>query len=274
MQAPHAPPLRKGDTGYDPRDPDEDFRGGRSSPNAAAIMTPAEASVQTRPDPPALAEASATWLLQRALHAGPRFTLALSGGATPRLLYEVLAQPPFKSAFPWHKTDIFWGDERCAPDDDALSNYAMARAALLDHVPIPPSHIHPAYVSGPPDAAAAAYAAALQRQYGGSVLHPTRDLFDVTLLGLGTDGHTASLFPGAPALEEHRAWVTAVTDHAPPRLTLTYGALAASTDIAFVVTGAEKSAMLHRLRRADPDLPAGRVTARCITIFADTAAMS
>jgi 6-phosphogluconolactonase len=229
--------------------------------------------IETSSDPEALAQRVAAWLLARALASNGRFTLALAGGSTPRRLYEILATAPY-AAFPWARTHVFWGDERCVPQDDALSNFAMAHDALLAAVPIPPANIHPAYAGGPPDAAAAAYQATLRAYYGGAQLMADRPLFDVTLLGLGPDGHTASLFPGTAALQERAAWVTAVTDHVPqPRLTLTYPALAASAVAAFLVAGAAKAPPLRRVLAGDAALPASSVTAGQVIWFTDAAAM-
>jgi len=202
----------------------------------------------------------ADWLAGEAEQTEGRFAIALSGGSTPRSMYTLLARPPDRDAIPWSRVHLFWGDERFVPHDDSDSNYRMVREALIDRVPIPGGNVHPIPTGGRPTEAAAAYAATLHQFYGTDTLDPARPLFDVVLLGLGTDGHTASLFPGSPALDEKRAWVVPVEAHAgAPRITLTYPALASSRNLAFLVTGAEKSDILSRILQCDPALPAARV---------------
>jgi 6-phosphogluconolactonase len=172
-----------------------------------------------------------------------------------------LAAPPYRDAFPWARTQLFWGDERFVPHEDAESNFRMAREALLSRVPIPAGNVHAVPTQGAgPEAAAATYQRELMHYYGAEALAPERPLFDVTLLGLGADGHTASLFPGAAALGERRLWVGAVADaKGLARITLTYPALDSSRRVAFLVTGKEKSAVFARLRRGDRALPAAHV---------------
>ena len=134
---------------------------------------------------------------------GGSFAVCLSGGSTPQRLYEHLAGPPYRDAFPWSRTHWFWGDEQFVPHDDALSNYRMVREALLSRAPIPAVNIHPIPTEGlSPEAAASAYERELKSFYGADHLDPARPLFDVNLLGLGPDGHTASLFPGSAVLAE------------------------------------------------------------------------
>jgi len=137
----------------------------------------------------------------------------------------------------------------------------MARAALLSHVPIPATNIHPVPTEGiGPDAAASAYERELKSFYGAERLDPARPLFDVTLLGLGPDGHTASLFPGTDVLAERDRWVAAVVGaKSEARITLTYPALASSWRAAFLIAGDEKRAVFKRLRRGDIDLPAAHL---------------
>ena len=159
----------------------------------------AEPAIVTLADPEALARHVAGWLTEQALASTGRFAIALSGGSTPKRLYEVLAEPDFAHRFPWERTHLFWGDERFVPADSADSNYRMTRLALLDHVKVPPGHIHPMPTSGNPAEAAQAYQATLEQYYSHETLDMARPLFDVTLLGLGENGHTASLFPGTPA---------------------------------------------------------------------------
>ena len=189
----------------------------------------AEPAVVALADPEALAQHVADWLIALARASTGRFSLALSGGSTPKRLFEILAEPARASLFPWERTHLFWGDERFVPYDHPDSNYRMARLALLDHVPIPPAQVNPMPTEGYPSAAARAYQATLQTYYGAESLDMTRPLFDVVFLGLGENGHTASLFPGTAALDETLAWVAPVTQGVPqPRLTLTYPAIACS----------------------------------------------
>ncbi len=226
-------------------------------------------------DPADLAERVAAWLLARAQAKAGRFAIALSGGSTPKALYARLAQAPYRDAFPWDRTHLFWGDERFVPPDDPLSNYRMVKEALLDHAPIPAANIHPTPTTGEtPEQAAADYARTLQAFYGADALDPARPLFDVNLLGLGDDGHTASLFPGTAVLEERSAWAAAVVGaKAEARITLTYPALESAAAAAFLVTGAGKATMLKRLLAGDTSIPAGRLrpTGELI-VFADKAA--
>ncbi len=222
-------------------------------------------------DAEALARYAADWLTARAETAGTRFSLALSGGSTPKRLYELLAA---RERFPWSRTHLFWGDERLVPLDHPDSNYRMVETALLRHVPIPPAHIHPMPTDGAPADAARRYQQTLEAYYGGTELRADKPLFDVVLLGLGDNGHTASLFPGTPSLEEDRAWVAAVTTSVPqPRLTLTYPAIAMSGAAVFLVAGAGKREVLRRVRAGERELPAARVTSiGGVRFFADHAA--
>ncbi len=205
------------------------------------------------PGPAELAEAAASWTAERitAAVAGRRACyLALAGGETPRGCYKRLAGPPYRDSLRWASVFVYWSDERQVPLDDPASNYAMAKAALLDHVPIPPEQVFPmvgdptpALRRVPPDA-------------GG------RPRFDVIHLGLGEDGHTASLFPGSPALQEAQALVAAVHDTPKPppdRLTLTLPVINAARAVLFMVQGASKREALARVRRRDPAVPASHV---------------
>jgi 6-phosphogluconolactonase len=187
--------------------------------------------------------------------------IALSGGSTPKRLFQILAEPMFSERIPWGRVHWFWGDERFVPPDHPDSNYRMARLALLDHVPVPAENIHPVpTVDTTPEAAADAYQATLQTFYGATELNPARPLFAVNLLGLGDDGHTASLFPGVAALGETLRWSAAVIGAKPePRITLTYKVLGSASLVAFLVAGAAKCQVLERLAQGE-DLPAGRVT--------------
>jgi 6-phosphogluconolactonase len=226
-------------------------------------------------DPAALSRRVAEWMLEVATATEGRFAVSLSGGSTPRLLYRDLAEPPYRDAFPWPRVHWFWGDERFVPPDDALSNYRMVREALLSRAPIPAANIHPVPTEGlDPEAAAATYEHELKSFYGAERLDPARPLFDVTLLGLGEDGHTASLFPGTAVLAERGRWVAAVIGaKSEARITLTYPALESSRHAAFLVAGDGKQAMLSRLLRGDERLPAARLhPAGTLWVFADVAA--
>jgi 6-phosphogluconolactonase len=205
------------------------------------------------PGPAELAEAAASWTAERitgAVAARRACYLALAGGETPRGCYERLARPPYRDSLPWGSVFVYWSDERQVPLDDPASNYAMAKAALLDHVPVPPDQVFPlvgdptpALRRIPPDA-------------GG------RPRFDVIHLGLGEDGHTASLFPGSPALQEAQALVAVVRDAPKPppeRLTLTLPVINAARAVLFMVQGTSKQDALARVRRRDPAAPASHV---------------
>ncbi len=209
----------------------------------------------------ALARNVAEWLCRLAQASDRAFAVSLSGGSTPRRLYECLAGPAVASRFPWDRAHWFWGDERFVPHDHPDSNYRMAHEAFLARVPIPADNIHAVSTEGlSPDQAATAYEATLKRFYGADTLAPDRPLFDVTLLGIGEDGHTASLFPGQPALQERRRWAVAVIGaKAEARITLTYPALDSSGDLAFVVTGREKRAVVARAQEGDRTIPAGAI---------------
>jgi 6-phosphogluconolactonase len=212
-------------------------------------------------DAEALARNAAEWLCSLAQASNRAFAVSLSGGSTPRRLYECLAAPDIASRFPWSRAHWFWGDERFVPHDHPDSNYRMAREAFLSRVPVPPDNIHAVpTVGSSPDQAAAAYETMLKRFYGADALVRDRPLFDVTLLGIGEDGHTASLFPGQPALQETRRWVVAVIGaKAEARITLTYPALDSSRDLAFVATGREKREVLARAQDGDRSIPSGAV---------------
>jgi 6-phosphogluconolactonase len=236
---------------------------------------PPQANLEILADPENLARRVADWILDLATARDGVFAVALSGGSTPQRLYQLLAGAPYRAGFPWSRTHWFWGDERFVPHDDALSNYRMVREAMLSRVPIPAGNIHPMPTEGvTPEAAAAAYARELNSFYGAARLDPLRPLFDVTLLGLGPDGHTASLFPGTSVLAERDRWVAAVVGtKLEARITLTYPALESSRHTAFLVAGKEKSAILDRFRRGDETLPAARLhPTGTLWLFADAAA--
>ena len=217
------------------------------------------------PDIEALSHAALEAILakmQDAVMLRGRFAIALSGGHTPTKMYGLWAQDKkYRTETPWDKVFIFWGDERFVGADDPLSNYRMTREALLAHVPIPAANVHPVPTNLPtPQEAAAAYDADLRKFFGNAP-----PAFDVTLLGIGPEGHTASLFPGSPALDERKKWVEAVTVKATPpnRLTFTLPVLNQSRNTFFLAAGEEKKAILDALRaETDPahsQYPAARI---------------
>ena len=221
----------------------------------------ASAENRTFESPEALARNVADWLCGLARASEGTFAVSLSGGSTPRRLYELLATPEIATRFPWSRTHWFWGDERFVPHGHPDSNYGMARKAFLSSVPAPDSNIHAVPTEGlSPEQAAIAYEATLTRFYGAETLAPGRPLFDVTLLGIGNNGHTASLFPGQAALQEKRRWVVAVVGaEAEARVTLTYQAIDSSREVAFVVTGKAKRDVVARAQAGDRALPAAMV---------------
>lgn len=224
-------------------------------------------------DAPAVARHAAELLVDEAAQVSGRFALALSGGSTPKLLYELLAGPEFRDRMPWPRVHLFWGDERCVAHDHADSNYRMTREAMLDHLPIPPENVHAIPTDTTPEDGAARYDRTLRTYYGRESLDAARPLFDVTLLGLGEDGHAASLFPGSPALGETFAWASAVdspggANVAQPRITLTLPAIASSGTVLFLAAGAGKRAILQRVWQGDHALPSARVRAMGRTLWA------
>lgn len=212
------------------------------------------------PDSDALTRAAADLFAaeaQAALQAKERFAVALSGGSTPRALYQLLADTPLA----WENIHLFWGDERCVPPDHADSNYRMTAESLLNRIAIPPENIHRIQGELPPEEAALRYEDELRRFFADA------PRFDLILLGLGDDGHTASLFPDSPALHERTRWVAAVPHAAPPlplvpRVTLTLPVLNAARQVLFLVSGAGKAQRLAEVLRAptaSPLLPASMV---------------
>jgi 6-phosphogluconolactonase len=211
-------------------------------------------------DPSALAQRVAEWMTATALAAKGRFRVALSGGSTPKMLYGLLASEEFRDRFPWQRVSWFWGDERFVPYDHPESNYRMTREAMLAEVPVPSENIYPVPTDGEPEEAARRYERTLQEAYGAPTLDPTRPLFDIVLLGMGDDGHTASLLPGDKLLEERRRWVAAVTHGRPEvRITMTFPVIESSRHVAFLVEGAAKAALLSAIRAGGSQVPAARV---------------
>jgi 6-phosphogluconolactonase len=202
--------------------------------------------------------------LRAAVAARGEFVLALAGGSTPRPLYERLAAAPYRH-LPWDRVHFFWGDERCVPPDHLDSNYRLAAEALLAHLDLRPEQIHRLPGELAPPAGAAQAEAELRAFFADREPRDGSPVFDLILLGAGPDGHTASLFPGRPALEETQRWVVA-EDHPGrpplvPRLTLTLPVLNAARAVLFLVAGVEKRPVVEHPER----YPAGRVQGADVT---------
>lgn len=212
------------------------------------------------PDLPALVEEAAKRIADRIGEAGARAAICLTGGSTPKPVYERLAREPYRSALPWDRTHWFWGDDRFVPLEDDRSNAGMALRAFLGDVPVPPGNIHPIPTgAATPAESARRYQSELEQFYGLDQLDPAVPLFDLVLMGLGSDGHTASLFPGLPAVEEKDRWAVEI-DHAGlapfvPRVSLTFPVLASTREMLFLVCGREKREVLGRVLSGE-DLPA------------------
>jgi 6-phosphogluconolactonase len=187
---------------------------------------------------------------QQAVRDRGRFSVALSGGHTPQRMYALLAGPLFQERVPWQQIDIFWGDERCVPPDDPRSNERMAREALLDHVPVRSEHVHPIRCARAPQQTAEQYEAFLRGFFAG---RPAR--LDLVLLGLGENGHTASLFPNMPVLEERERWVADVyvPEQELHRVTLTAPLINQAAVVAFLVAGADKAQVVSDVVQGPSD---------------------
>jgi 6-phosphogluconolactonase len=188
-----------------------------------------------------------------ALKRRPGFSLVLAGGSTPRDLYGLLARPPWQERIVWPQAHIFFGDERCVPPDHHDSNYRMVHQALLSTAPVPPAHIHRIHGEDDPEMAAAAYQRCIQATL--PELSPGEPLFDIVLLGIGTDGHTASLFPDDAALQSSDL-VTAVAAprHMMPavaRISLTLRGIMQSRHICFLVHGKNKHEIVQAVLADD-----------------------
>jgi 6-phosphogluconolactonase len=213
-------------------------------------------------DAPAVAREAAERVISaanRAVAARGAFSLVLSGGSTPEMLYRLLAAPANRDRLDWSRTEIFFGDERRVPPDHEWSNYAMARRTLIDHVAVLPENVHRIAGELPPAEAASAYASGIRQALADPELSVPR--FDLVLLGMGDDGHTASLFPGMPALLERDAWVvgTGVPQYVRPqvdRVTLTYPVINAAREVLFLVTGENKAEPMRKILREAPSQPA------------------
>ena len=217
-----------------------------------------------------LAHTAAGRLLARMAANPDRIAICLTGGSSPKQLYQLLATEAYRDKIPWQRLHWFIGDERFVPVDDARNNMATARAIFRDRN-APPANIHPIPTATEnPDESARAYERALQAFYGADRLDPSKPLFDLVLMGAGPDGHTASLFPGYPAIEETARWVVGVPQAtvAPfvPRVTLTLPALASCREMLFEIAGSEKRPILTRLLDGE-NLPAVRARSNGKTVW-------
>ncbi len=233
------------------------------------------------PSSAALAEAAADRIVasaRNAIRRRGRFLLALSGGSTPRLIYPLMASRPRIDLVDWSRVEFFWGDERAVPPDHPESNFGLARTLLLDHLPgVRSDAVHRMPADSPDrDVAAARYEAELGRTFRVPAGTPRRPRFDLIWLGMGPDGHTASLFPGADTLAERRRWVIPAT--APPamavagRMTFTLPLINAARTVLFVSAGPDKATPLRSVRSGSRELPAGRVRARSTLWLVDALA--
>jgi 6-phosphogluconolactonase len=240
----------------------------------------AEPKIQVHPDTNAIVADVAERIFvayQKCLDAGQMFSLFLSGGSTPKALYQVLAGEPWRRAVDWTAVELYFGDERCVPPDSELSNYRMALETLISKVPIPPGNVHRMRGEIDPEQAAKEYGQMLKEKF-----HDEGP--DVLLLGMGDDGHTASLFPGTKALEEthHRCVANYVPhDYIPAgtnwRITLTYPFINRSREVYILVTGAGKAKRVDEVLMGEQDinrLPIQGVqpTAGQVTWFLDVGA--
>ncbi len=188
-----------------------------------------------------------------------RCTLVLAGGSTPKGVYELLASKEFNMSIDWSNVHLFWGDERCVPPDHPDSNYRMAKEALIDHIDIPPENVKRIPAEKEPAEAARGYEETIKRFFSETTQPP---VFDIMLLGIGEDGHTASLFPGTDVIDEKERWVKEVyveklDTH---RITLTFPVINRAKNVIFLVAGASKAEIVKQIyNRTDTTFPAARV---------------
>lgn len=221
-------------------------------------------------DPKAQAQAAAERVIARIVANSGRVAICLSGGSSPKQLFELLGTDAYRERIPWDRVHWFMGDERFVPADDNRNNMRMARQAFLNKC-APAANVHPISTdTATPAESAQRYESELKSFYGANEFDPARPLFDLVMLGVGPDGHTASLFPGYPAVEETRRWVTEVPEaHVEPfvpRVTLTLPALASCREMMFEASGSAKRAILARVF-AGEDLPANRAQSQGETIW-------
>lgn len=207
-------------------------------------------------------------LLNEAIRARGTGTLILSGGSTPKAVYELLASEQFRSQLDWKNVHLFWGDERCVPPTHADSNYRMTNEALLQKIPVPPKNVHRIEGERLPREAAELYEKEIRIFFG--LKASQRPRFDVTLLGMGEDGHTASLFPGTTILNETKRLVSDVflPKFNAHRISMTYPTINNSRSILFLISGAGKAKILHEALEGEPNrYPAQRVQPTHGTLF-------
>jgi 6-phosphogluconolactonase len=224
-------------------------------------------------DPASMATAAAERVTARISENPGRVAICLTGGSSPKALYQLLATDAWRSRIPWQRVHWFIGDERFVPADDPLNNMGIARAIFLDRC-APAANIHPIPTStadpADPDRSAALYEQELKSFYGADTLAPDRPLFDLVLMGVGPDGHTASLFPGSTALDETSNWAVGVqranVEPFVPRVTLALPTLASCREMLFEVAGADKRAILARVL-AGENLPANRAQSTGETVW-------
>ncbi len=223
--------------------------------------------IRVYPSPEDLAGSAAlriAEILSQAIHASGFCTMLLSGGSTPRAVYERLAQTASGQGHDWSKVHLFWGDERCVPPDHPDSNYDMARRALLSQVPIPDVNVYRVDAEHGPEQAASHYEADVRAFFSRRAVDGAEmGVFDLVLLGLGEDGHTASLFPRSPALLERQRWFAGVEHDRPPpplvgRVTATLALINAARQVIFLVVGKNKAEIVRQVLTGDsnPPLPA------------------
>ena len=215
-------------------------------------------SVQIFTDADDLSNHLAAWitdLIAATLQSQPRFTLALSGGSTPKKLHLLLASSPYREKIDWKKLHIFWGDERDVPFEDDRNNAKMAFDTLLNKVDVPAEQIHVMRTDLPAEASARAYEAILHQYFGDGL--PEKS-FDLVLLGMGDDGHTLSLFPGMPVIHEEKAWVSSFYLQAQDmsRITLTKTIVNRAGQVIFMISGSAKAVALQEVLNgtSNPDL--------------------
>ncbi len=222
--------------------------------------------IRVYPDDAALAQASAEHFVENAKKAVAErgiFSVALSGGHTPAAAFRLLAAEPLASEVPWERVHVFWGDERTVPNSDPNSNEKMAREALLNAVPIPPQNIHPMYNGGTNVEAAADYDSLLH-----SFFLSTDRLFDMVMMGMGPDGHTLSLFPGAANIDATSLVIPTSTDVWPvhDRISLSAKAVAMSREVVVAAAGADKAVMVKAIIDDNADYPLSQVLRKCSNV--------
>lgn len=230
------------------------------------------------PDASAVAEATADRFVaaaRGAIEANGIFRVALSGGSTPKAAYPLILEPARRDTVDWSRVEFFWGDERAVPPDDPESNFGVAYQMLIAQLPnVRPELVHRMPAEAPDiDAAAMSYESEIRLAFGAR--GDTPPAFDLIWLGVGPDGHTASLFPGTAALEEERRWVVAnwVPQQDTWRMTFTYPLLTVARDVIIVVTGADKADPIRAIRASGSGLPAERVSGERVEWIVDADAL-